>query len=77
MTENSTYAPGVYVKGDDERVANTASAAVALAFDGYVLKGEAVEAPVEEPKASEPTPTPAPSPAALAPRRKSQEDNQS
>jgi hypothetical protein len=73
MTEN-TYAPGTYVKGDDERVANTASAAVALAFEGYRLKEEAVPAPVEEQKTSESNPTPA---ALAAPKRKSQEDTQS
>jgi len=74
MTENSSYAPGVYVKGDDERVANSASAAVALTFDGYKLKEEAAPAPAEEQKPSETTPTPA---ALAAPKRKSQEDNQS
>lgn len=34
------HKPGVYVKGDDQRVANSASAAVALVFDGFVRKDE-------------------------------------
>lgn len=34
----SEYQPGVYVKGNDERVANTSSRAVALVFEGYSLK---------------------------------------
>lgn len=40
---NAQYAPGVYVKGDVERVANTPARAVALVFDGFRLK-EAVPA---------------------------------
>lgn len=32
------YAPGTYVKGDSEKVANTAARAVALVFEGYRLK---------------------------------------
>lgn len=35
---DAQYQPGVYVKGDDEKVANTASRAVALIFEGYRLK---------------------------------------
>lgn len=35
---DSLYEPGVYVKGDDERVANTPARAVALVFEGFSLK---------------------------------------
>lgn len=51
----TTYEPGTYVKGDVEKVAKTASQAVALTFDGYQRKADAEEAPA--PVASE---TPAP-----------------
>lgn len=34
------HQPGVYVKGDSERVANTVSRAAALVFEGYALKDE-------------------------------------
>lgn len=78
MSENTApYAPGVYVKGDVERVAQSASAAVALVFDGFKPKASA---PVvaDEPKVTEtPTPTPSPSPRELAQRNKSQEDDKS
>lgn len=85
MTENP-YAPGVYVKGDDERVANSARDAVALVFDGFLPKARSIEPVADEEPASvvetptevpteTPTPAPVPSPKALA--RKSQEDNKS
>jgi hypothetical protein len=35
---DAQYKPGVYVKGDSEKVANTPARAVALVFDGYTLK---------------------------------------
>lgn len=35
---NGIYEPGIYVKGDREKVADTPARAVALAFEGYVLK---------------------------------------
>lgn len=38
-----SYAPGTYVKGDDVKVATTASKAVALVFQGYKLKSESVD----------------------------------
>jgi hypothetical protein len=43
MTETSPAAPhqpGVYVKGDSVRIASSTSAAAALAFDGYALRGD-------------------------------------
>lgn len=52
----SEYQPGTYVKGDVERVAHTASDAVALRFDGYTLKKDA-PAPSDE-KPSEPEQAP-------------------
>lgn len=81
----SEYKPGVYVKGDDVKRANTVSRAVALVFEGYKLRteDEASEpaAPVAEP-VTETAPVtdeaPAessPTPRALARRRPSQEDN--
>lgn len=58
-TQNQ-YPTGVYVKGDDERVANTPARAVALAFEGYKLKSDesAEEAPevTETPAVVEPKP---------------------
>lgn len=35
-SNQAPHQPGVYVKGDVARVANSASKATALAFDGYV-----------------------------------------
>lgn len=35
----SQYTPGIYVKGDDKRVARSRSVAVALAFQGFRLQG--------------------------------------
>lgn len=68
----SQYPTGVYVKGDVEKVANTAARAVALAFEGYKLK---VDEPVAE-QAPTPTPaTPTPTPRALPARREVQEDS--
>lgn len=40
---DGTFKPGTYVKGDRVKVANTASRAVALVFEGYTLQ-EAVPA---------------------------------
>lgn len=68
---DSPYKPGTYVKGDSERVANSAADAVALQFDGYSLKEDApastAEAPVDEqpsaqPDAVKPGKAPSPSP---------------
>ena len=49
------YPAGVYVKGDEARIARTPAAAVALVFNGYSLaktdtkvEGDAVVAPVTE-----------------------------
>lgn len=39
-TNGAPHQPGVYVKGEQERVATTTATAVALVFDGYVLKDE-------------------------------------
>lgn len=63
----SEYKPGVYAKDGVERVARTASAAVALVFEGFKLKPEApveesVEAPAAAPKADEPVKDEAPKP---------------
>ena len=54
-----TNTPGIYVKGDVEREAFSAREAVALVWDGFVLKTEpeAAEAPAEEPVAKDPEPT--------------------
>lgn len=40
MSDSGSYATGVYVKGDDEKVANSTTRAVALVFEGYQLKTE-------------------------------------
>lgn len=55
MTDNAQYPAGVYVKGDDARIARTPATAVALAFSGYALaksdaktEPENVAAPVTE-----------------------------
>lgn len=47
MSEKSKgqYVPGTYAKGDDKRVAHTASEAVALTFQGYKLVSESVVDP--------------------------------
>lgn len=37
-SNGAPYGSGVYVKGNVERVATSASSAVALVFDGYALK---------------------------------------
>lgn len=77
MSENENpYAPGQYAKGDDVRVANNSRDAVALVFEGFKpVTAEAVVA--DEPKVVEtPTPTPV-APRPVAPRKPSQEDNQS
>lgn len=61
MSESNTYAPGVYVKGDVERVANSASAAVALVFDGFKPQAAEVKETVSEPVAVPAPPAPRPS----------------
>jgi hypothetical protein len=61
MSEQNPYAPGVYVKGDDKRVAGSAADAVALSFDGYVRQPD----PEPEPELDEvpdPDPVPVPTP---------------
>lgn len=48
MTDQSSAAPhqpGVYVKGETERIATTAGQATAFAFDGYVLRDESQPEP--------------------------------
>lgn len=63
---SASYEPGVYAKGDDQKVAQSRSDAVALVFDGYKpVKSEApkaeekVEAPAETPVRDEvPVPRP-------------------
>lgn len=50
MTQNDgTYPTGTYVKDGREKVANSARAAVKLAFEGYTLKEE----PAVEPETAE------------------------
>lgn len=39
-TNGAPHKPGVYVKGDQERVATSTRSAVALVFDGFVLVDE-------------------------------------
>lgn len=41
-TSKAPHQPGVYVKGDVARVANSAAKATALAFDGYVRQSDDV-----------------------------------
>lgn len=54
MTTSGTHPTGVYVKGDDVRVAQSASAAVALVFEGYVLRSD--EQPSEDKSSDESKP---------------------
>jgi len=74
-SESKSAAPhpaGVYVKGDDIRVANTAGRGAALAFDGYTRQSDSVadvvepveapDAPVEVAQVNEAKPTTAPKP---------------
>lgn len=65
MSSDSNYPTGVYVKGDQERVANRPSQAVSLVFEGYVLKTEEVAEPtlsdtVEAPGANDDNGVPSP-----------------
>lgn len=56
----NTHEPGVYVKGDQKRVAHTPSDAVALTFEGFkpVEEGEAPKsAPVVESTPAVPNPS--------------------
>lgn len=59
MTEHieDPHLPGVYEKGDSQRVANSRSAAVALVFEGYKRVTEP-EAEAEEAAPAAPRPTP-------------------
>lgn len=52
MSDSGTYPTGVYAKGDDVRVAQTASTAVALAFEGFVHQPD--EQPAEDKSAEQP-----------------------
>lgn len=81
-TSGATYEPGIYVKGDEKRVARTRSVAVALVFDGYRLESaevapqpEAPTAPTATSNESEPAPTPKPSEPKSRKAEKSTEDS--
>lgn len=61
MGHMSDYQPGVYVKGDQVRTADTRSDAVAAVFDGFKLQ-EGSEQPDEQPEDEGQTPDPTPTP---------------
>lgn len=58
-----TYKTGIYVKGDQVRVADTAKDAVAAAFDGFVLQDESPAADVQPDATATPDEVPEPAPA--------------
>lgn len=60
MSESNEYPTGVYAKGDDVKVANTASRAVALAFEGYKLQTDEVPEPTPAASASVSSTSPVP-----------------
>lgn len=83
-TETSTdgvYTPGIYTKGESTKFARSASAAVALAFEGYTRQGDLPEDESEVPTDSDPvenedqSPTTPPTPILLARPTEKNKDN--